>query len=70
MNILTLSVNIVDYILSRIIIRNNIDLLVMLARYTRLDKILEYKIEEYFQIDLKNISIVDKSSKKIIFTIK
>ena len=48
LNVLTLLVNIVDYNLSRIVIRNNIDLLVTLNRYARLDKILEYEVERYF----------------------
>ena len=39
LNILILSINIVNHNLTRIVIRNNIDLLITLVKHTRLDKI-------------------------------
>lgn len=45
---LILSAYIINYNLTHIIIRNNIDLPVILLRYTRLDRILEYKTTECF----------------------
>ena len=50
MNTLILFVSVVDNSLSSqdVIVRNDTNLLVILVRYTRLDKVLKYKTEEYF----------------------
>ena len=45
--------------------RNNIDLLITLIRYTRLNKMQKYEIIKYFQIDLKNSSLIKKPSNKV-----
>ena len=55
-----------DHSLLRIIIRNDINLLITFNRYIRLDKIFKYEIEKYYsiKIDLKSVSIVNKFLKK------
>ena len=55
-----------DHNLLRIIIRNDINLSIILNKYIRLNKIFKYKVEGYYliEIDLKNISIINKSLKK------
>ena len=65
LNILTLSINIVDYNFSRIVIRNNIDLLIIFDKYIKFDKMLKYKITKYFQIDIKKIFLINKFLKNI-----
>ena len=66
MNTLTLSASIVDNSLSSqdVIIRNDTDLPVTLVRHARLDKVLEYETEEYFQIDLKDAPLAERPLKK------
>ena len=53
--------------LLRIIIRNDINLLIIFNKYIRLNKIFKYKVEKYYliKIDLKNTSIVNKFFKKL-----
>ena len=55
-----------NYNLLRIIIRNDINLLITFNKYIRLNKIFKYEIEKYYsiKIDSKNISIINKSFKK------
>ena len=65
MKTLTLSINIVDHNLSRIVIRNNIDLSIILIKHIRFNKMLKYEIKKYFQIDLKNTFIIKKFIKKV-----
>ena len=48
LNILTFSINIVDYNLSHIIIRNDITLSIILIKYIKFNKILKYKTANYF----------------------
>ena len=67
LNALTLFVNIIDYSLSRIVIRNETNLSITLDRYIRLNKVLKYKAEDCFQIDSNNVSLIEKSSKKFRF---
>ena len=67
LNILTLLIHIVDYNLSRFMIRNDINLSVILFRYTRLNKILEYETTSCFQIDLKHVFIIERFVKTILF---
>ena len=43
-----LSINIINYNLVRIVIRNNIDLLVIFIKYTRFNKIQKYKTIKCF----------------------
>ena len=66
LNIFIFLINIVNYNLLRIIIRNDINLSITFNKYIRLSKIFKYKIEEYYliEINLKNISIIDKFFKK------
>ena len=47
--------------------RNDIDLLIILNKYIRLNKMFKYKAEGYYsiEINLKNISIINKPFKKI-----
>ena len=47
-NILTFLIHIVDYNLSRLMIRNDINLAIILFQRTRLNKILKYEITSYF----------------------
>ena len=51
-----------DHNLLRIIIRNDINLLIIFNKYIRLDKVFKYKTEKYYliKINLKNISIINK----------
>ena len=67
MNALTLSTYIVDYNLSRIIVRNNINLLIIFIRYIKFNKMLKYKTKKCYsiQIDLKHATLADKFFKKI-----
>ena len=67
MNTLILSASIVDNSLSSqdVIVRNDTNLSVTLARHARLDKILKYEAEEYFQIDLKDAPLAERPFKKI-----
>ena len=65
MNVLTLLINIIDYNLSRIVIRNDIDFLITFTRHIRFNKVLEYKVKSCFQIDIKNILLIKKLIKKI-----
>lgn len=65
LKILTFSINIVNYNLSRIVIRNNIDLLITFIKYVRFNKMLKYEAEKCFQIDLKNAFMIEKLIKKI-----
>ena len=67
MDTLTLFVSIVDNSLSSqgVIVHNDTDLSVTLVRHVRLDKILKYKAEECFQIDLKDASLAERSLKKV-----
>ena len=55
-----------DHNLLRIIIRNDINLLIIFNRYIRLNNIFKYKVERYYliKIDSKNTSIINKSLKK------
>ena len=64
LDILTLSAYIVNYNISGIVIRNDIDLPIILIRRTRLDRVLEYEVEGYFPVAIKHAIIVDKSPKK------
>ena len=59
--------SIVNYNLSNqnIIIRNDIDLLIIFIKHARLDKMLKYETKKYFQIDLKHVSLINRSFKKI-----
>ena len=61
---LTLSTYIVNYTFSKIIIRNNLNLSIILIRRTRLDKVLKYKVEEYFLVATKYIIIINKPLKR------
>ena len=63
LNTLTLSIYVINYNLSHLMIRNNINLPVILIRYVRLNKILEYKVEGYFQININLISITNRLSR-------
>ena len=56
-----------NYNLSRIIIRNDINLLIIFNKYIRLNKIFKCKIKKYYliKIDLKNASIINKFFKKL-----
>ena len=44
--------------------RNNINLLITFIKYIRFNKMQKYKIIKYFQIDLKNVSLIKKLIKK------
>ena len=63
---LTLSAHLVDHTLSQVLIRNDTDLPITLSRHTRLSKVLEYKTEKCYpvQINIKNAPLADKSFKK------
>ncbi len=47
-NTLIVSIYIVNYDMDRIIIRNNSDLLIIISRYTKLGRVVEYKVVNYF----------------------
>lgn len=61
---LTLSAYIVDHNLTHIVVRNDIDLPVILLRHARLGRILEYEAAGCFQIDAKHTTLADKPLKK------
>ena len=61
---LTLSAHIINYNLTRVIIYNNTDLSITLSRYLRLNKVLKYEVEEYFQINIKYALLTEKPPKK------
>ena len=61
---LTLSAHIINHNLTRIIVHNDTNLPITLSRHLRLNKILEYEAEGYFQIDPRNAPIAKKSLKK------
>jgi hypothetical protein len=48
LNILIITAYIVNYNINKIIVRNNTDLLIIISRYTRLGKIIKYKVIKYF----------------------
>ena len=50
LDVLILSVHLINYNLSRVLIYNNINLSIILNKYIRLDKILKYETEEYYSI--------------------
>lgn len=64
---LTLSAYIVDHSLSRIVVRNDTDLPITLARHARLGKVLEYEAEGCFPVEInpKHAAMADKPPKKI-----
>ena len=62
---MTFLINIVDYNLLRIVIRNDIDLSIILIKYIKFNKMLKYKIANCFQIDMKKTFLINKFSKKI-----
>ena len=55
-----------NYNLLRIIIRNDINLLIIFNKYIRLNKIFKYEVKGYYsiEINLKNILIINKFFKK------
>lgn len=57
----------IDHDFSQILIYNNINLLIILIKYTRFDKIFEYKIEKYYliQINIKYVFLINKFFIKI-----
>ena len=55
---LTLSASIVDNNLSSLMIRNDTDLPVTLARHTRLGKVLKYETEGCFQINMEHATLL------------
>lgn len=63
LDVLILSAHIVNYNLIYIVVRNDIDLLIILFRYTRLGKVLEYEAVGCFQINAKHIILADKLSR-------
>ena len=57
-NILIFLTYIINYNLSRIVIRNNINLLIIFIKYAHLNKMFKYKIEEYFSIRINSKYII------------
>ncbi len=51
--------------MDRIIVRNNTDLLVIIGRYTRLGKVIEYKVTKYFQVNTLYTNLVIRPPKTL-----